>query len=59
MVEHIILALVLAVTVGILWLAKRLGIVMRPDADGLEALPKELHDAELRERNIAPKPYDS
>ena len=59
MVEHIILALVLAVTVGILWLAKRLGIVMRPDADGLEALPKELHDAELRERNIAKKPYDS
>ena len=48
MVEAIILIVVLAVTVGILWLAKRHGIVMRPEADGLEALPKELHEAELR-----------
>lgn len=40
MVEAIILIVVLAVTVGILWLAKRHGIVMRPEADGLEALPK-------------------
>ena len=39
MVESIILIVVLAVTVGILWLAKRHGIVMRPEADGLEALP--------------------
>ena len=45
MVESIILIVVLAVTVGILWLAKRHGIVMRPEADGLEALPKELHEA--------------
>ena len=37
MVEAIILIVVLAVTVGILWLAKRHGIVMRPEADGLEA----------------------
>ena len=48
MVENIILVIVLAVTVGILWLAKRHGIVMRPEADGLEALPKELHEAELQ-----------
>ena len=51
MVESIILIVVLAVTVGILWLAKRHGIVMRPEADGLEALPKELHEAELRTKN--------
>ena len=51
MVENIILVIVLAVTVGILWLAKRHGIVMRPEADGLEALPKELHEAELRNKN--------
>ena len=51
MVENIILVIVLAVTVGILWLAKRHGIVMRPEADGLEALPKELHGAELRNKN--------
>ena len=51
MVEAIILIVVLAVTVGILWLAKRHGIVMRPEADGLEALPKELHEAELRNKN--------
>ena len=48
MVETLILIIVLAFTVGILWLAKRHGIVMRPEADGLEALPKELHEAELR-----------
>ena len=48
MIETIILVLVVALTVGILWLARRLGIVMRPEADGLEALPKELHEAELR-----------
>lgn len=48
MVETLILIIVLVVTVGILWLAKRHGIVMRPEADGLEALPKELHEAELR-----------
>ena len=51
MVEAIILIVVLAVTVGILWLAKRHGIVMRPEADGLEARPKELHEAELRNKN--------
>ena len=51
MVEAIILIVVLAVTVGILWLAKRHGIVMHPEADGLEALPKELHAAELRNKN--------
>ena len=51
MVENIILVIVLAVTVGILWLAKRHGIVMRPEADGLEALPKELHEAELHNKN--------
>ena len=51
MVEAIILIVVLAVTVGILWLAKRHGIVMRPEADGLEALPKGLHEAELRNKN--------
>ncbi|GEM_PF-483336 len=51
MVEAIILIVVLAVTVGILWLAKRHGIVMRPEADGLEALPKELHEVELRNKN--------
>lgn len=55
MVEAIILIVVLAVTVGILWLAKRHGIVMRPEADGLEALPKELHEAELRNRNDGKK----
>ena len=48
MVEAVILAVVLAVTVLILWLAKRHGIVMRAEADGLEALPKELHEAEMR-----------
>ena len=48
MVEAIILIVVLAVTVGILWLAKRHGIVMRPEADGLEALPKELHEAAIK-----------
>ena len=48
MVETLILIIVLAFTVGILWLAKRHGIAMRPEADGLEALPKELHEAELR-----------
>ena len=52
MVEAIILIVVLAVTVGILWLAKRHGIVMRPEADGLEALPKELHEAELRNKTM-------
>ena len=51
MVEAIILIVVLAVTVGILWLAKRHGIVMRPEADGLEALAKALHEAELRNKN--------
>ncbi|WP_303238141.1 hypothetical protein [uncultured Bilophila sp.] len=50
MTEAIILIIVLGVTVGILWLAKRHGIVMRVDADGLEALPKELHEAEMREK---------
>lgn len=59
MIENIILVLVLAVTVGILWLAKRHGIVMRPEADGLEALPKELHEAEMREKEINKKIYDS
>ena len=53
MVEAIILIVVLAVTVGILWLAKRHGIVMRPEADGLEALPKELHEAELRNKRMS------
>ena len=48
MVETLILIIVLAFTVGILCLAKRHGIVMRPEADGLEALPKELHEVELR-----------
>ena len=33
MVEAIILIVVLAVTVGILWLAKLQGILMRPEAD--------------------------
>lgn len=56
MVEAIILIVVLAVTVGILWLAKRHGIVMRPEADGLEALPKELHEAELRNKNDGKRP---
>ena len=51
MVENIILVIVMAVPVGILWLAKRHGIVMRPEADGLEALAKELHEAELRNKN--------
>ena len=51
MVETLLLIIVLACTVGILWLAKRHGIVMRPEADGLEALPKELHEAELRREN--------
>lgn len=51
MIEAVILVIVLAVTVLILWLAKRHGIVMRAEADGLEALPKELHEAELREKN--------
>ncbi len=51
MVETLILIIVLAFTVGILWLAKRHGIVMRPEADGLEAFPKELHEAELRREN--------
>lgn len=51
MVETLILIIVLVFTVGILWLAKRHGIVMRPEADGLEALPKELHEAELRREN--------
>ena len=50
MLEAIILIIVLAATVGILRLAKRHGIVMRVEADGLEALPKELHEAEMRER---------
>lgn len=50
MIESVILVIVLAVTVLILWLAKRHGIVMRVEADGLEALPKELHEAELREK---------
>jgi hypothetical protein len=50
MIEVVILAVVLAVTVLILWLAKRHGIVMRAEADGLEALPKELHEAEMREK---------
>lgn len=59
MIENIILVLVLAVTVGILWLAKRHGIVMRPEADGLEALPKELHEAEMRKKEINKKTYDS
>lgn len=40
MVEAIILIVVLAVTVGILWLAKRHGIVMRPEADGLKPFPR-------------------
>lgn len=55
MIETIILLMVLAVTVGILWLAKRHGIVMRPEADGLEALPKELHEAEMREKELNKK----
>ncbi len=59
MVENIILLIVLAVTVGILWLAKRHGVVMRPEADGLEALPKELHEAEMREKEMSKKSYDS
>lgn len=59
MIQNGILILVLAVTVGILWLAKRLGIVMRPDADGLEALPKEFHEAEMREKEIVEKQNDS
>lgn len=50
MTETIILFLVVAATVVILWLAKRHGIVMRAEADGLEALPKELHEAEMREK---------
>lgn len=48
MIETVILVIVLAVTVFILWLAKRHGIVMGAEADGLEALPKELHEAEMR-----------
>ena len=48
MVETLILIIVLAFTVGMWWLAKRHGIVLRPEGDGLEALPKELHEAELR-----------
>ena len=51
MVEAIILIVVLAVTVGDSVASKRHGIVMRPEADGLEALPKELHEAELRNKN--------
>ena len=41
MIETVILVIVLAVTVFILWLAKRHGIVMRAEADGL-------HEAEMR-----------
>ena len=51
MVETLILIIVLAFTVGILWLAKPHGIVMRPEAGRLGELPKELHEAELRREN--------
>lgn len=48
MTGFIITLLVVAVTLGILWLARKHGIVMHPEADGLGAMPKELHEAQLR-----------
>lgn len=50
MIETIILILIVAATIAILWLARRHGIVMRAEADGLEALPQELHEAEMNEK---------
>lgn len=48
MIEAFILAAVVGATVFTLWLAKKHGIVLRPDAGGLEAVPREIHEAELR-----------
>lgn len=42
MFEYIALVVIVAATLGVLWLAKRHGIILRPDAGGLEAIPKEL-----------------
>lgn len=46
--ELLVLALAVAATIGVLVFVRRHGIVLRPDAGGLEALPKEMHDAEQR-----------
>ena len=48
MIEAIILCLAVVLTLVVLFLAKRHGVVMRPDAGGLEALPKALHEAEMK-----------
>ena len=48
MMEAIIIGLVVVLTIVVLCVAKRHGVVMRPDAGGLEALPKALHDAEMK-----------
>lgn len=46
--ELLVLALAIAATIGVLVFVRRHGIVLRPDAGGLEALPKEMHEAEQR-----------
>ncbi|MEG1610511.1 MAG: hypothetical protein RR317_04950 [Bilophila sp.] len=46
MFETITLIVIVLATLGVLWLAKRHGIVLRPDATGLSAVPKELDKPE-------------
>lgn len=46
--ETVILCVAVLATVGVLRFVKRHGIVLRPDAGGLEAVPKEIHEAEKR-----------
>ncbi len=46
--ECLVIALAVAATVGVLVFVRRHGIVLRPDAEGLEAVPREIHEAEQR-----------
>lgn len=58
MIEVLILAAIIGATVLTLWLAKKHGIVLRSDAGGLEAVPREIHEAELRKEVEALKDQD-
>ena len=46
--ECLVIALAVAATVGVLVFVRRHGIVLRRDADGLDAVPREIHEAEQR-----------
>lgn len=52
MFEYITLIVIVAATLGVLWLARRHGIILRPDASGLEAIPEDVLRREAVFENV-------